>query len=84
VEVNEHSVTIPSLRLLPGDTVRIKASKRKSALFGNFEKRLQNVALPTWITLDAADYSFTVTTEPMPGEATIGVDIRSVVEFFSR
>lgn len=84
VEVNDRSVTVPSLRLLPGDTVRIKASKRKSVLFDNFEKRLQNVALPTWITLDAAGYGFKVTGEPLPEDTTIGVDIRSVVEFFSR
>lgn len=84
VEVNGRSITVPSLRLLPGDTIRIKETKRKSILFENFEKRLQNVALPSWITLDAAGYAFKVVSEPIPEEATIGVDVRSVVEFFAR
>ncbi len=84
VEVNEHSVNVPSLRLTPGDIVRIKVTKRKSVLFENFVKRLQNVALPSWITLNAEGYSFSVTTLPQAEEAGVGVDIRSVVEFFAR
>lgn len=84
VEVNGRSVNIPSLRLSPGDVVRIKESKRKSVLFDNFAKRLQNVALPSWLTLDPVSFAFSVITEPTPEEATIGVDIRSVVEFFAR
>lgn len=84
VEVNARSVNIPSLRLLPGDTVRIKEGKRKSILFDNFEKRLQNVALPSWISLNPAGFAFSVTGEPAADEAGLGVDMRSVVEFFAR
>lgn len=84
VEVNGRGVTVPSIRLSPGDTVKIKTNKRKSVLFDNFQKRLQNVALPSWIILDTADFGFKVLSEPSAEEATIGVDIRSVVEFFSR
>lgn len=84
VEVNERSVNVPSRRVGLGDMVRIKESKRSSVLFDNFEKRLQNVSLPSWISLDPAVYSFSVTAEPEADEAGLGVDIRSVVEFFAR
>lgn len=84
VEVNEKSVNIPSRRLFPSDTVRIKESKRTSVLFDNFVKRLQNATQPSWITLDPEGYAFTVVALPNVEEAGIGVDIRSVVEFFAR
>ncbi len=84
VEVNGRSVNVPSYRLSIGDVVRVKTGKRKSILFDNFEKRLQNVALPSWIALTPAEFSFKVESTPVASEATLGVDIRSVVEFFSR
>lgn len=84
LEVNERPVNIPSLRLSTGDSVRIKVTKRKSVLFENFVKHLQNVALPSWITLNPEGYSFNVVATPEADEAGVGVDIRSVVEFFAR
>jgi len=84
VEVNGRSVNVPSFRLSPGDVVRVKVGKRKSVLFDNFQKRLQNVALPAWITLTPDDFSFKIESTPEAAEATLGVDIRGVVEFFSR
>jgi small subunit ribosomal protein S4 len=84
VEVNGHGVNVPSMRLSIGDTVRVKVSKRDGVLFENFVKRLQNVNVPSWLTLEPAEYGFKVTTEPTTEEAPIGVDMRSVVEFFAR
>ncbi len=84
VEVNGRSVNVPSVRLSPGDVVRVKVGKRKSILFENFQKHLQNVALPAWMTLTPDDFSFKVETLPEASTANLGVDIRSVVEFFSR
>ncbi len=84
VEINGRAVTIPSFRLKVSDVVRIKDNKRKKPLFENFEKRLQNVALPSWLELQPKDFAFNVTAEPTAAEAAIGVDIKSIVEYFAR
>jgi len=84
VEVNGRPVTIPSHRLQPGDIVSIRQGKRAKPLFNNFAKRMQNVTTPTWITVDADEFRFTVNGVPTAEEAAIGVDIRAVVEYFSR
>jgi len=84
VEVNGRPVTIPSLRLQSGDTVTVKESKRKKGLFANFEKRMQNVAPPAWLSLDGGAFSFSITSEADPEEAGLGIDVRAIVEYFAR
>ena len=84
VSVNDRPVTIPSMRLKPGDVVAVRESKRKKPLFENFEKRLQNVDSPEWLTLEGKNFSFKVASEPAEDAAAIGVDMRSVVEYFAR
>jgi len=84
VEVNGQPVTVPSIRLRSGDVVTVRDSKRGKPLYSNFEKRLQNVVTPSWMTLDPANFSFKVTGAPTADEAAIGVDMRSIVEYFAR
>ena len=84
VDVNGQPVTVPSLRLKVDDVVAVRESKRGSALFENFAKRLQNVATPSWIALNPKAYSFTVTALPTAEEASVGVDMRAIVEYFAR
>ena len=84
LEVNGRPVTIPSLRLAVGDVVAIREAKRQSPLFENFTKRLQNVATPSWLTLNPKEFSFSVTTLPTAEEAAVGVDMRAIVEYFAR
>lgn len=82
--VNGHPVTIPSIRLKKGDVVSVKETKRAKSHFTNFDKRMQNVRPPDWIQINPAEFSFTVTGEPTAEEANIGVDIRAVLEVFTR
>lgn len=82
--VNGRSVDIPSYRLSVGDRVAVRESKRAKAPFSNFEKRMQNVKAPTWLTLNPAEFSFAVTTVPTLSEANVGVDVQAIVEYFAR
>jgi small subunit ribosomal protein S4 len=82
--VNGHPVTIPSIRLKKGDVVTVKETKRAKSYFSNFDKRMQNVRPPSWLTINPVEYSFTVVGEPSSDEAGIGVDVRAVLEFFTR
>lgn len=84
VQVNGRVVSIPSLRLRAGDVITVKESKRKKALFDNFEMRLQNAAVPSWLQLNRSAYSIQVTALPTMEEAALGVDIRAIVEYYAR
>lgn len=82
--INGRPVDIPSYRLSVGDQVAVRESKRAKAPFSNFEKRMQNVKAPTWLILNPAEFSFTVTTVPTLPEANVGVDVQAIVEYFAR
>ncbi|MEX1997061.1 MAG: 30S ribosomal protein S4 [Candidatus Andersenbacteria bacterium] len=82
--VNNRPVDIPSYCLKSGDVVSVRSSKRTKALFANFVKRMQNVHSPSWIVIDAEDFSFRVTAIPTIEEANVGVDVQAIVEFFAR
>lgn len=82
--VNGHKVDIPSYLLKVGDVVSVKENKRGKAFFSSFDKRMQNVRTPSWVSLTINEYSFSYTAQPDPTEANIGVDMRAIVEFFTR
>jgi small subunit ribosomal protein S4 len=84
VEVNEHPVSIPSLRLKKGDVVRVKESKRVKSYFTNFEKKMQSAQPPQWIELDIPKFSFRVVADPVMEEAKLGIDAQAIVELLSR
>lgn len=83
-EVNGRACDVPSRHLRPGDVVTVRETKRGGALFANFEKRLQNVALPSWLKLDPAGFSFSIANTATSEEANVGVDMRAIVEYFAR
>jgi small subunit ribosomal protein S4 len=82
--VNGKPVNIPSINLRVGDIVTVKENKRNKPLFENFMMKLQNVHLPSWITLVPNEFSFKVVALPTMEEAQLGVDIRAIVEYFAR
>lgn len=82
--VNGRPVDIPSYPLKPGDTVTVRESKKKLPFFSSIEKRLQNVAAPSWVSLVPKDFGFEITATPTYEEANVGVDVRAVVEYFAR
>lgn len=82
--VNGHPVDVPSYQLKPKDIVQVRNSKQATAYFKNFEKRMQNVRPPSWISINPKEFNFVVAAVPTYEEANLGVDIRAVVEFFAR
>lgn len=82
--VNGRPVDVPSYSLKPGDVVTVRDGKRSKSYFSNFDKRMQNVRTPSWISVNPEEFSFTVTALPTYEEANLGIDIRAIVEFFAR
>lgn len=82
--VNGRSVNIPSYNLKPGDEVSVRESKQGKEFFSNFEKKVQNARVPSWIELTPKKFSFKVNSAPSAEEANLGIDIRAIVELFAR
>ncbi len=82
--VNNRPVDIPSYAIKPGDIVGIRPGKREASYFSAFEKRMQNIRLPSWILLSPKEYSFSIASLPAHDEANVGADVRAVVEYFAR
>lgn len=82
--VNDRPVDIPSYLVKPGDVIVVRLTKREASYFSSFAKRMQNVRLPSWISLAPKEYSFAVTAMPAHEEANVGADVRAVVEYFAR
>lgn len=83
VTLNGRPVDVPSLVVRPGDLVSVKEGKRGKPVFQGLEERLRRHQLPAW--LERVDsWTGRVTKEPALAAHEIPVDLRAVVEFYSR
>ena len=84
--VNGRKVSIPSFRVRPGDTVTWRRVTDDStpgfveALTDGIPKR----PVPTWLKLEPATLTGEVLSLPEPSEINTGIDVRLIVEFYSR
>lgn len=81
--INGRSVNIPSRLVKQGDEISIKESKRDKGVFVDLEERLANHTVPSW--LERKDqHTAHVIDAPSLEQAEMPVDVRAVVEFYSR
>lgn len=83
VTVNGRRVDIPSAEVRAGDTIAVKASKREKPIFTSLAERVRSKALPGWLErVDA--WSGKVIADPALEAHEVPVDMRAIVEFYSR
>ncbi|MBI1934110.1 30S ribosomal protein S4 [Candidatus Peregrinibacteria bacterium] len=82
--VNGRRVTLPSLRVAAGETIAIRTRSKGSPLFVDVPAAQQKFAVPTWLKSDPALGNVEITGIPLATDAEQAVDIRQVVEFYSR
>ena len=83
ITVNGRPVNVPSYEVGIGDSIGIKEARRGAAPFLALAERTQTKPLPAW--LERTDtWTAKVSQEPQPAPQDIPVDLRSVVEFYSR
>lgn len=83
VTVNGRSVDLPSFVVHLGDAVAIKESKRAKPAFVSLAERIRSQPLPAW--LERVDtWSGKVIAEPKLEPHEVPVDLRAIVEFYSR
>ena len=80
--VNGVKSTIPSQQVRVGDTVSVREGSRKSPVFADFAKKVENYAWPKWLKLVPESLSAEVVSMPKNEEQFLQFD--TVLEFYSR
>lgn len=83
ITVNGRPVDLPSYPVKINDVIQVKEAKRVKAPFANLAERTATKTLPSWLSREDA-WTGKVTAAPNPDPAEIPVDLRAVVEFYSR
>lgn len=80
--LNGRRVTIPSIRIRPGDEVTIKSSTRNNP---HVAESLSAPALqrPEWVDFDEANARARVTRTPDASEVPFPIDVQRVVEYYA-
>lgn len=83
IAVRDRRVDIPSYEVRQGEIITVKESKRGKPVFQGLAERVRAKALPSW--LERVDtWSGRVTAEPRLEAHEVPVDLRAIVEFYSR
>ena len=83
--VNERRMDIPSYLVKPGDTIAWKAVNGSVPDFiGALTEDLPKRPVPSWLQLDAANLTGQVVAMPEPAEIDTGIELRMIVEFYSK
>lgn len=83
VTINGRRVDLPAYVVRLGDLVGIKESKRANPVFTSLAERVRSQPLPSW--LERVDtWSGKVVQEPGLESHQVPVDLRAIVEFYSR
>ncbi len=80
--VNGKKITVPSYQVRPGDVVAVRDGSRTSAMFTDFEKKVQSYTWPSWLTLEPAQLKATVKEKAKHDDQFLKLD--TVLEFYSR
>lgn len=82
--VNGRKVDIPSYRVKIDDSVVWKDTSKETGLFAQMAQDAPRRPLPDWLSLDPENMTGKVVSLPEPSEIDTGIDVRLVVEFYSR
>jgi len=84
ITVNGRKVDIPSYRVKVDDVVGWKEASKATGIFAQMSEDIPRRPVPEWLTLDAEKMLGQVNAKPEPSESDIGIEVRLVVEHYSR
>lgn len=80
--VNGRRTTSPSYAIRMGDTVTVREGSKAKALFNELEKKMNNYALPKWLSFDTKTMTGSIVTAPKVEDAFL--NFPTVLEFYTR
>ena len=81
-EVNGRTTNVPSYRLKPGDTIKVRNADSAVLQVAMEGSKVRSV--PSWLTFNEDDMSGRILALPERGEMEMGVEEQLIVEFYSR
>jgi len=82
--VNGRRTTIPSYRLREGDIIEVRERSKSAGAFAPIIAAHEKYMPPQWIKVDSGAMKVEVTALPDAESAEQAVDMRQVIEFYSR
>jgi small subunit ribosomal protein S4 len=82
--VNGTPTNVASYRMLPGDRVEVRESRRNREAFKVIRETLKGHQAPEWLTLDAAKLAGSVASLPRRDQMPLDLSEQLVVEYYSR
>jgi small subunit ribosomal protein S4 len=80
--INGKKTTIPSYRVKATDKIAVREGSKKSVLFADVKKKMEEYTIPNWLALDNVSLVGTVQGKPKNSEGFL--DLNTVLEFYSR
>lgn len=84
IQINGHSVDIPSYSVKSGDTISWKESSKKKAIYEAAKENLSETRPPDWVEVNKREMTGRVAGIPTAVERELGLDTRLIIEYYSR
>lgn len=82
IDVNGKRLNLPSYQVRPGDVISIRPKMRNNV---HIEESMQSTgAVPSYLAMDAANFSATLVRIPEQKEIPVPVQMQLIVEFYNR
>ncbi len=82
--VNGRKVSIPSYQVKPDDIIEVRENKRNSPIFKEILEVAKERQMPSWVEVDLDKFSGRFDHAPTLEEAALPINIRHVVELYSK
>jgi len=82
--VNGKPTNIPSYHVKETDVIAVRATSAKAEYFKNVKDALRGAQRPDWLSVDADQFSGTVTALPRRDQMPLELNEQLVVEYYSR
>jgi len=84
VEVNGHTVDVPSYRVQPGEEIRVRQKSRELASVAAAMEQASRGQSPTWLAADKETFSGRMLERPQREQIPIAAQEQLVVELYSK
>lgn len=84
VKINDRKVNIPSYIIKAGDIIAINQVKINKKLINEVRERVRSKEAPVWLHLDKQKLEAKVISKPELAQGEKQIDLKSIIEFYSR
>lgn len=82
--IDGNKVDIPSYQVRPGQVIKVKDNKVKSAFWKNTLENIGKTEASAWLTLDKKTLAITVNSLPNEADMPKNIETHLIIEFYSR